>query len=390
MEIPREVAAVLRPVLPGLAEELILAIGQEVPEYSRAMEGGFGRGVRRGVEVALGRFVDMIEQPGQVNETAGETYVILGRGELHAGRSLDGLLGAYRVGARVAWRRFVDAGVAAGLEPEVIYRVGEAIFEYIDRLSAESAEGYAQEQMAEAGDRRRRRRRLVRLLAQDPPADAEDVRAAAAEANWELPRRVAALVAHAPAPDDDALEAEAERMSRALGLGAVAAAIDGLVCAMVPDPDAPGRRRQLEAAAGDGPAAIGVPVPWPQAGRSLRRAEAALRLAASGRLPGNGLIFAEEHLGDLLIGADPLLGAELAAHRLAPLDELPDTTAARLRETLRAWLDRPGQVQAVAAELDVHPQTVRYRVRQLRELFGDALDDPERRFELALALRAGP
>jgi len=45
-------------------------------------------------------------------------------------------------------------------------------------------------------------------------------------------------------------------------------------------------------------------------------------------------------------------------------------------------------VQAVAAELDVHPQTVRYRLRQLRELFGDALEDPEGRFELALALRA--
>jgi DNA-binding PucR family transcriptional regulator len=60
-----------------------------------------------------------------------------------------------------------------------------------------------------------------------------------------------------------------------------------------------------------------------------------------------------------------------------------------LTETLRAWLDRPGQVQAVAAALDVHPQTVRYRVKQLRELFGERLEDPEARFELSLALRAG-
>jgi DNA-binding PucR family transcriptional regulator len=36
----------------------------------------------------------------------------------------------------------------------------------------------------------------------------------------------------------------------------------------------------------------------------------------------------------------------------------------------------------------VHPQTVRYRVAQLRELFGDALDTPDGRFELELALRA--
>jgi sugar diacid utilization regulator len=388
MTIPREVAAVLRPVLPSLAEELISAIGAEVPEYSRAMSGGFGRGVRLGVEIALGRFVDTIEQGTRVQDTADETYVNLGRGELHAGRSLDALLRAYRVGARVAWRRFVDAGVAGGLEPEVIYRVGEAIFEYIDELSAESAEGFAEEQMAEAGERRRRRRRLVRLLAQDPPADPEDVRAAAAEVGWELPRRVAVLVAPAATTDDEGLEVEAERVGRTLALGTVAAAVDGVVCAMVPDPDAPGRRRQIEAAAGDGLAALGPAVPWPQAARSLRRAQAALRLAGTGPLPGHGLVVAEEHLADLLMRADPLLGAELAAHRLAPLEGLAAGTGRRLRETLRAWLDRPGQVQAVAAELDVHPQTVRYRVRQLRELFGEALEDPDGRFELALALRA--
>ena len=42
----------------------------------------------------------------------------------------------------------------------------------------------------------------------------------------------------------------------------------------------------------------------------------------------------------------------------------------------------------MAGELDVHPQTVRYRLKQLRELFGERLEDPEARFELSLALRA--
>ena len=97
---------------------------------------------------------------------------------------------------------------------------------------------------------------------------------------------------------------------------------------------------------------------------------------------------AEEHLAGLLVAADPDLAADLVASRLAPLDHLPDGSRARLTETLAAWLDRPGQVQAVAAALDVHPQTVRYRVRQLRDLFGTRLDDPEARFDLALALRA--
>jgi sugar diacid utilization regulator len=74
---------------------------------------------------------------------------------------------------------------------------------------------------------------------------------------------------------------------------------------------------------------------------------------------------------------------------LAPLAGLGAGPRARLTRTLRAWLDHPGQVQRVAGELHVHPQTVRYRMRALRELFGDALEDPERRFALGIALRVG-
>jgi len=36
----------------------------------------------------------------------------------------------------------------------------------------------------------------------------------------------------------------------------------------------------------------------------------------------------------------------------------------------------------------VHPQTVRYRSGQIRELWGDEIDNPDRRFELELVLRA--
>ena len=78
----------------------------------------------------------------------------------------------------------------------------------------------------------------------------------------------------------------------------------------------------------------------------------------------------------------------LASERLAPLDDLKGQARERMRETLRAFLDHRGNAAAMAADLHLHPQTVRYRLRRLRELFGDALDDPQTRFELELALRA--
>ena len=385
--IPPEAAAVLRPVLPGLADETIAAIAREVPDYERAMEGDFGQLVRMGVDVAFNRFVDLVVDPDADAAGARETYVNLGRGEFQAGRSLDALLAAYRVGARLAWRRFVAAGTEGGLAPEAIFAIGEAIFAYIDELSAESAEGYAEEQSAAAGESQRRRRRLVRLLVQEPPAAADALRRAAQAAGWTLPRTVAALVAaetQDAAAEEDAVDGVAARLARRLGAGAIGAAVEGAACVLLPDPDAPARRRQLEAALDGRRAALGPSGPWTAAPTSLRRARAAYRLP-----PAEGpLVIAEDRLADLLLRADPRLGAELAAARLAPLAELAPAARKRLEATLRAWLDRPGQVQAVAAELGVHPQTVRYRIRQLRDLFGTRLDDPDARFELALALRA--
>ncbi len=93
---------------------------------------------------------------------------------------------------------------------------------------------------------------------------------------------------------------------------------------------------------------------------------------------------------ELLLSAEPQLAGELAGRLLAPLEEVRGQgTRANLTATLAAWLRTPGQRKAIAHALGVHPQTVRYRMLRLRELFGAALDDPDRRFELELALRVG-
>ena len=154
----------------------------------------------------------------------------------------------------------------------------------------------------------------------------------------------------------------------------------------VPDPGAPGRRRALETALAGARGALGPAVPWPRAA-----AQPAPRRARRSRSPRDGLVVADEHLATLLLAADPALGGR-AGRRPARAARGARATpsASGWRPTLRAWLDRPGQVQAVAAALGVHPQTVRYRMGRLRELFGERLEDPDARFELALALRVAP
>jgi hypothetical protein len=372
-ELPPSIVGVLRPDLPDTADEMVQAVAT-VPAYARPLEGPFGLNVREGVQAALRHFLAEVEAQGEVARP--DVYGALGRGEMRAGRSLDSLLSAYRLGARVAWRRFAASGVQAGLEPEVLYWLAESIFAYIDVLSAESAEGYALEQSAAAGETELSRRRLVRLLVREPAAEPSAVEAAAAEAGWPLPRRLAAL----------AIQGEGRGMvAHRLGERALAESMGELTCVLIEDPDGPGRRAGLERALGEAGvrAGLGPTVDGTQVGLSFRRARAVLDLASEEP----GLHAAADHTGELLLRSDPALAAELAGERLAPLSGLSAGSRRRLTETLRVWLEEQGRLGQVAVRLSIHPQTARYRLSRLRELFGEALDDPQSRFWLQLALR---
>jgi hypothetical protein len=376
--LPADAVAAMRPQLPDLAREIITAIRDEVPAYQRPLKGPFGRGLVVGVEEALRQFIDGIEAGGPMPRS--RVYVDLGRGEVRAGRSLDVLLAAYRVGARVAWRRFSAGGVAAGLQPQTLYLLAESIFAYIDELSAKSAEGYALEQSAAAGERRAQRQRLARLLLRDPPADPLDVEEVARTAQWRLPERLAAFAFP---------EADGERIVPRLPADAIVDTVGDVACALLPAPERAGLHAQLQRAVGPRHvAALGPAVGWREAALSLARARAVLALTAEGAAPGHGVLDAADHTTALLLRSDRRLAQELVRARLAPLAALGPGARARMTVTLVAWLAEQGRLQAVAERLHVHPQTVRYRLGHLRELFGEQLDDPQRRFELELALRA--
>lgn len=382
--MPTRLAQSLRPALPGLARDTIRAIGREIPEYARPLEGPFGDALSLGVERALERFVDQIGTgavgPKAPRDARSSIYVELGRGEQQAGRSLDALLSAYRLGARLAWERFVVAAEAAGEEPRTLYALAGAIFSYIDAISAESVDGFSQEQARSASERARRRRALVRALDRED-ADPEVIAAMARDAGWLVPAGLAALVVEG--------DHDADRLASRLGFDVIAAADGGRVLAFVPDPGAPGRLAQLAAGLPqDAPAALGPEVPPERARHSSVRALAAMRLAQQGRIAAPWPVRADEHLLALLLhGGDATLAADLAGQALAPLEGLTPAARERTVDTLRAWLDQPGRIQQIADRLGIHPQTVRYRVARLYERFGEGLDDPDRRFELALALR---
>ncbi|MGH2839149.1 MAG: PucR family transcriptional regulator [Thermoleophilaceae bacterium] len=376
-QLPAEAAAVVRPELPALRDEILEVIAAEVPDYARPFEGSFGRGIRRGVEEALRNFADLIEDPDSPRATSREVYVQLGAGEMRQGRSLDALQAAYRVGARVAWRRIAAAGLRTGLRPEVLSDLADAIFAYIDELAASSVEGYAQAQQEAAGARERRRRELLAaVLAHE--FDAEAVDRHAREATWTQPRQVAVL-----ACDLDDLDFVARRLTQ----DALPGVVDGTACVVIPDPAGPRRRAMIERACRDHNAALGPARALSRARESLTWAQLGLDAIKAGALP-DAFAAVDDHLAAIALfdARGPM--RDLAASRLSPLEKLTGQAREKMRETLRAYLDHRGNAAAMATDLHLHPQTVRYRLRQLRELFGDELEDPQARFELELALRS--
>lgn len=367
--IPPHVAEELRPAIPGLVEEIIGAVQVAVPAYER----GLGRNVRIGVQQALEGFLELVAGGDEARLPGHDVYFAFGRGEARSGRSLDALLSAYRAGARVAWRGIAAAGAGAGLDPETMYALAEAIFAFIDEISAVTAEGYTYEESLAMRERHEHRRRLLEGLLRDPQEPLDELQRMADRAQWELPERAAALVFQAEHLD---------RTGARLAEPVVYAPLDGLGWALVPDPGAPGRRAELRAALRDAAAALGPSVALEALPESGRRARLALEALAPTRL-----VVADDHLLDLILHSAGPLAKDLAARRLAPLDDLPESTRERLIETLSAWLDAQGEARPAAGRLHVHVQTVRYRLGQLRDLLGDALDDPRTRLELALALR---
>ncbi len=370
-ELSPAVADALEPELPVLTREIMHAIAHEVPEYVRPLEGAFGAAVQTGVEEALRRFVGLIREPQASGDAGRQVYVALGWREHREGRTLDALQAAYRVGARVSWRRLARVSQTVGLDESEVALLAEAIFAYIDGLSADSIEGYAQAQSERAGERAHRREALVVALLRG--SGGGELAPLAAAAGWRLPASAAAVAC--------SVESLAS-LTRRVGPDALAAPFEDAGCVVIPDADGPGRLSALRVAAANQRVAVGPSVPITRLPTSWRLARASFELDVA-----DGFVVADDHLSSLLVQEAAPVVERIAARRLAPLAELTPKARTRMIETALAYLQHQGNAAATARALHLHPQSARYRIARLRELLGDDLLDADARFELEAALR---
>jgi len=437
--LPRNFAAEIRKERETLAAEIIREIRQQVPEFSRPLSGHFGAGIQYGVETALAEFADLVEGAGRRGraDAAGEeangrhlnahpanghganghganghgangadlnghpangqghgqgherslseervrVYRALGRGELAEGRSLDALQAAYRLGARVAWRRYARVARRVGLGPDLVVTLAEAIFAHIDEIASASVEGYAEARADHAGAQGKLRHQLLELLAAG--AQRAELEPAALAADWPIPDRLA-CVALGPPPGG----AEGGRRRRLPD--PVLADLD---CAqpylLLPYPERLLTDSQMRWALRGRGAVVGPVVPPELAADSLRWARTIRGTAATGAAGSRDEpLSCDDRLPELLLRSDVPLVRLMAARRLGPLEALTAKQSDRLAATLLAWLQtNSGSAPEVAARLGIHPQTARQRLHRVQQLFGEALRDPDSRLELEVALR---
>jgi PucR C-terminal helix-turn-helix domain len=374
----------LRRRLPDVANHTIAAVTDEVPSYAGAFGGPMGENIENAVQMALAGFLRLAARGRSTDQAtplspALDGAYALGRGEARSGRSADALLSAYRVGARVAWRELAETAVDAGVPADMLASFAELVFAYIDELSAASVAGHADELETSGRVQQGYLDRLGVGILRGDPADA--LVAAAERADWTPPKTLTVVIVPSAQlrPVQGLLD---PRTLSAFG-GELAGLPDGFAVLLVPDAGGRARTRLMRTLTSRASIA-GPSRPWLAAGASYARALRALELRSG--LGQEATYDTEEHLAELVLAADPDAVADLRARVLAPLEKVRPATRQKLAETLRAWLLYQGRRDDIANALFVHPQTVRYRMGQLRELYGDRLEDPEMIRDLTLAL----
>jgi hypothetical protein len=382
LELSAAIVSDLRMQLPVVAERTVAAVVAEVAEYADPLRGELGANITRAVEMALGTFLRVAEssaavQPEGPIRGALEGAYALGRGEARAGRTMDALLAAYRVGARVAWREWGGAAVDAGLQPATVVQFAELVFAYIDQLSAASVAGHTDELATSGRVKAQYLERLGRALVNG--ASGEDLVRRAEQADWAPPDSLTAVLL--PSSHASATASMLDRRTLVLSADVTGAGLpEDVTTLLVPDVGV--SRATLFHTLRSRPAVVGPARPWTDVAGSFDRAVRVLATAA----PQGAPVDTEDHLAALILAADEDAAADIRTRMLLPLAGLPPKTAARLADTLRSWLLHQGRRDDVASELFIHPQTVRYRMSQLRSLYGEQLHDTRTVFELILAL----
>jgi sugar diacid utilization regulator len=359
----------------------------------------------RACEAGLDLFLATAKEARPATQEELRRVAQLGILQARSSQSVEPILAAYRIAARVAWDEILRAwrGHREAM-PEAIMLVANYVFAALDQVAAEVTKTYlhAREQHMQRGTRAHAR--LIHALISDN-----------FDSELELQRQALALNTPLAAQGYVAIVSklvlgsrDGERGGQALAEVATSIETPRGVLVHATDPstlvvlwpveslrDADDARQfvnrlQDEASQRSGNvrarvrAGIGGYHPGLHGiARSYLEAQQAIETGRKLR-PEATMHGHDEVIPQLVMAQNPRLAERFVAHSLGRLLDPKLRNRAQLMETLEAYLAR-GSVKDAASALGLHRHTVLYRLDKLKELLGD-LDVPATRLRLQLAL----
>jgi len=278
----------------------------------------------------------------------------------------------------------VESHVNEVVDPADAAAVHAAVLRYAREVAFATAEVYAR--AAEArGAWDARLEALVVDSVLRAEAD-ESVASRASALGWAHREGVVVVLGAAPADRSEDLFDQVRRVARAAGMDALCAAQgDRLVVILGGASDADRAAQAVVRFFGDGPVVSGPRTDDLASGHASARAALSGLRAAVGWPEAPRPVASGDLLPERVLAGDGHARRHLVEAVYLPLADAKGT----LIDTLSAYFDQGQSLEATARALFVHPNTVRYRLRQVAEVTGLAATHPREALTLQLSLVLG-
>jgi DNA-binding PucR family transcriptional regulator len=360
-----------------LASAAIARMDEKLPWY-RAMSAEERSWIGLVAQAGIAAFVSWFREPDKRPTVTADVFGTAPR-ELARAVTLQQAVEMVRLTIEVTEERIEHI-----LSAEEAPFVREALLRYSREVAFAAAEIYARVAEARGAWDARLEASLVDALLRGE-AD-ESVRSRAAALGWGGAGGVTVVVGHAPEGETEAVIDDVRRAARHAHLDVLAGVQgDRLVAILGSATDALAAAGAVAGQFAPGPVVVGPIVD------DLVAASASARVALAGLRAAPGWPEAPRPVGaDMLMPERALSGDGHARRALVTDIYGPVATAGPvLLETLSAFLEHGGSVEATARSLFVHPNTVRYRLRRVAELTGCLASDPRDAYTLRMALTLG-
>ncbi|MFC7496023.1 MULTISPECIES: PucR family transcriptional regulator [unclassified Nocardioides] len=336
------------------------------------------------VQAGIRGFVDWYRLAEDKPAPAGEEMVASVFGA--APRALAGVISLQQTVALVRLSiEVVEANVEELLDPEDAADVRAAVLRYAREVAFATAEVYARAaEVRGAWDARLEALVVDAVLRSDPD---EALLSRASALGWAGRGEVAVVLGSVTAErrERDTFD-DVRRLARAAGMDALCAVQgDRLVVVLGGVTDARAAAAVVADHFGPGPVVVGPVTDGLGTAHVSARAALAAHRAAPGWPDAPRPVRSDDLLPERALAGDGHARRHLVEEIYLPLAHARGT----LIETLSTYFQEGSSIEATGRALFVHPNTVRYRLRQVADLTGFSPSDPRESLTLQIALVLG-